>query len=159
MTGRARESLFSILDPRLGEASVLDLYAGSGSLGLEALSRGASDAVFVERSARATRVIADNIEAVGLGGIVVKQSTATFLTRTDGRYDIVFVDPPYADDDGEVERVLASLDRVLRSDATVVVHRRAGSDIGCPEFLTVVDQRQYGDAIVTMYRMRKFAQA
>ncbi|KAA3637268.1 MAG: 16S rRNA (guanine(966)-N(2))-methyltransferase RsmD, partial [Armatimonadetes bacterium] len=72
MTGRARESVFSILANRLPGARVLDLFAGSGSLGLESLSRGAERAVFVENSRSAAAIIASNIEAVGLGGTVVR---------------------------------------------------------------------------------------
>jgi 16S rRNA (guanine966-N2)-methyltransferase len=151
MTGRAKESVFSILGDRVVGASVLDLYAGSGSLGLEALSRGASNAVFVERSARAAAVLRRNIDAVGLGGSVVVADAARALRGLDGVYDIVFVDPPYDEVDGRVATTLAVLDHVLDPHGIVIVHRRAGGGAVGPEFLTSVDERRYGDAVVTMF--------
>ena len=150
MTGRARESLFSILGDRIEGADVLDLYAGSGSLGLEALSRGAASATFVERSRKASRIIAENIAAVGLGGTVVTASAATAIERTDARFDVIFIDPPYRDADGEVAALVGALERVLADRGLVVVHRQSSSRISVPEFLTCTDERRYGDAVVTM---------
>lgn len=150
MTGRARESLFSILGQRLVDARVLDLYAGSGSLGLEALSRGAASATFVERDRRAVRLIAKNIEAVGLGGTVMASAVLDAVERISGPFDIVFVDPPYADTDGAVTAVLEELEPVLSDGALVLVHRQATGGFGVPEFLTSTDQRRYGDAVVTI---------
>jgi len=150
MTGRARESIFSILSPHLQDARILDLYAGSGSLGLEALSRGAAEATFVERDRAAIGVIESNIAAVGLGGSVVRGSVPEALVELRGRYDIVFVDPPYGDSDASVERTLGSVDQVLSPDGLVVVHRQASSGAIGVEFLTSIDERRYGDAVVTI---------
>ncbi|GMQ97605.1 MAG: 16S rRNA (guanine(966)-N(2))-methyltransferase RsmD [Acidimicrobiia bacterium] len=150
MTGRARESVFSILRDRLFDAHVLDLYAGSGSLGLEALSRGATDAVFVEGDRTAVEKIHKNVVAVGLGGTVTHGTLPGVLSRLSGTFDLVFVDPPYSDPDADVLLTLAALDRVLASSGLVVVHRQASSDIVLPEFLTCKDQRRYGDAVLTM---------
>lgn len=150
MTGRARESLFAILGHRIEGADVLDLYAGSGSLGLESLSRGAASATFVERSRKASRIIAENIAAVGLGGTVVTASAATAIERTDARFDVIFIDPPYRDADGEVAALVGALERVLAEGGLVVVHRQSSSTIAVPEFLTCTDERRYGDAVVTM---------
>ena len=150
MTGRARESLFAILGERMEGADVLDLYAGSGSLGLEALSRGAASAVFVERSRKASRIIAENIEAVGLGGTVVTAPAATAIERMDARFDLIFIDPPHRDADGDVVALVGASERVLAERGIVVVHRRSSSTIGVPEFLTCTDERRYGDAVVTM---------
>ena len=150
MTDRARESLFSVLGGRLRDARVLDLYAGSGSLGLEALSRGAIEAVFVERSRDAVLVLQDNVDAVALGGAIMKTDAHRALGRLEGRFELIFVDPPYADDDGQVSAVLIGLDDLLADDGVVVVHRHSSSEIVVPEFLTCVDERRYGDAVVTM---------
>jgi 16S rRNA (guanine966-N2)-methyltransferase len=150
MTGRARESVFSILGVRLEGSRVLDLFAGSGSLGLESLSRGASEAVFVERSNEAVDVIEANIERVGLGGSVIRGSVDDVIGRISGTFDVVFVDPPYADSDAAVRDVISSLDGVLADGGIVIVHRQARSHIAVPEFLTCRDERQYGDAVVTM---------
>lgn len=150
MTGRARESLFSIIAGHLPASEVLDLYAGSGSLGLEALSRGAASSVFVERGRGASKILGDNIDAVGLGGTVVERDVKAALEAMHRVFDVVFVDPPYADDDAQVEAVLAQLDRLLAPDGLVVVHRQARSVFGVPEFLTSTDERRYGDAVITM---------
>lgn len=151
MTGRARESVFSILGHRLVDADVLDLYAGSGSLGLEALSRGARSAAFVERSRRAAAVIRDNVSAVGLGGELIIMDVADALPKLHRRFDVVFVDPPYAAEDSEVSRVIGALDRFLTPDGIVIVHRRADQVTGAPDFLRCVDERRYGDAVVSMF--------
>lgn len=150
MTGRARESLFSIISGRLPGAEVLDLFAGSGSLGLEALSRGAANAVFVEHGRAAARILRENIDAVGLGGSLLERDVAVALPSLTRIFDVVFVDPPYADDDTSVEMTLMQLDRVLAPDGLVVVHRQARSHFGVPEFLTSTDERRYGDAVITM---------
>ena len=150
MTGRARESLFSIIAGRLPASEVLDLYAGTGALGLEALSRGADSAVFVERGKSAAQILGENIDAVGLGGSIVPRDVASALPSLTRLFDLVFVDPPYADDDSDVEWVLAELDRLLAPDGLVVVHRQARSAFGVPDFLTSTDERRYGDAVITM---------
>lgn len=151
MTGRARESIFSILGHRIVDADVLDLYAGSGSLGLESLSRGARTAVFVERGRRAAAVIRDNARTVGLGGELMMMDVRQAIPKLHRRFDIVFVDPPYSDTDPDVAGVLVSLDRILMPDGLVVVHRRASSHIEAPDFLICVDERRYGDAVVLMF--------
>ncbi len=145
MTARAREGLFSALGPVTG-ARVLDLYAGTGSLGLEALSRGAAGATFVERSARALRSLQANIEAVGLGGTVHGGDVAQFLAVQEGTFDLVFVDPPYDDSLASVEEVMSRLEPRLAPEGTLVVRRRVG---GLPPVqghaLRLVARHRYGD--------------
>jgi 16S rRNA (guanine966-N2)-methyltransferase len=150
MTGRAKESLFSILRDRLSGAVVLDLYAGSGALGLEALSRGAASCVFVERSTRAAKILEANVAHVGLGGSVERRSVESALPRLRGPFDIVFVDPPYPEDDAKVHTVLEGIAPLLDGGGVLVLHRQARSRVEVPEFLTSVDQRRYGDAVVTL---------
>lgn len=150
MTGRVRESLFSIIAGRLAQARVLDLYAGSGSMGLEALSRGAESCVFVERGNRATKVLEDNVAKVGLGGTILSTTVESAIAKLDGPFDIIFIDPPYAHDDRTVGAVLERAEPLLAIDGLVVLHRQAASEVLVPEFLTCVDQRRYGDAVLTM---------
>ena len=150
MTGRVRESLFSIIAGRLAQARVLDLYAGSGSMGLEALSRGAESCVFVERGNRATKVLEDNVAKVGLGGTILSTTVESAIAKLDGPFDIIFIDPPYAHDDPTVGAVLERAEPLLAIDGLVVLHRQAASEVLVPEFLTCVDQRRYGDAVLTM---------
>ncbi|MBN2114322.1 MAG: 16S rRNA (guanine(966)-N(2))-methyltransferase RsmD [Acidimicrobiia bacterium] len=149
MTDRAREGIFSSLGTVVAGARVLDLYAGSGSLGLECLSRGAAAVVFVERSRAALAALRANVAAVGLGGEVVAEDVASFLGRWGGPFDLAFVDPPYALPLASVEQVLGALVRLLAGGGTVVLHRRAGERLHPPPGLEVVDRRRYGDSEIT----------
>jgi 16S rRNA (guanine966-N2)-methyltransferase len=145
-TGRAKEAVFSSLAAHVPDAEVLDLFAGSGSLGLEALSRGAASAVFVERDRSAVAVLGDNVASVGLGGSVVTSEVARFLERDRSSYTLVFVDPPYAFEDPEVERILHLVGKRLASDGRVILHRRAGGSAPESDNLRCTDRRRYGDS-------------
>lgn len=158
---RVRESVFNMLEARIDfdGLAILDLYAGSGALGLEALSRGASRAVLVERDVAAARTIAANINASGLSGAeLAKQPVEKLVSRpASRRYDLVFLDPPYAIDAGELSTVLADLVRNqwLNEDAYVVVERgkRAG-DLDWPDALDPEQTKKYGETAVTFARLQ-----
>lgn len=127
---RVRESLFaslaSVVD--LAGARVLDLFAGSGALGLEALSRGAQQVVLVEQSPAAARVIADNIRAVALPGATVRRaSVQSYLTGGAQQFDLVVLDPPYELTTGAVEDILAALTSGWLADGAVVVVERSAT--------------------------------
>jgi 16S rRNA (guanine966-N2)-methyltransferase len=153
---RAREGLFATIASMLGSldgARVLDLYAGSGAVGLEALSRGAEHVLLVEHGARAARVIRENIEAIGLpGAVLAADRVERMLARgpADGhRYDVVFADPPYALADAAVSQVLSLLagQGWLAPGALVIVERatRSGPVIW-PDGLVPDRARRYGEA-------------
>jgi 16S rRNA (guanine966-N2)-methyltransferase len=149
---RVREALFSALenDPGLAGAAVLDLCAGSGALGLEALSRGAAHALFVESDRRAAGVLRRNIEQLGLpGATLVAASAGSVLAGPAGRaYDLVLADPPYDVPDGEVAGWLAAAEAHgwLAEDAVVVVERAGrGGAFPWPASLQAVRERRYGD--------------
>lgn len=128
-TDRVRESLFSSLDSRLGSWSglrVLDLYAGTGALGLEALSRGAAGVVLVEKDPGAVRLISANIAAVGLPGAdAVRADVAAFCASPGEAFDLVLADPPYSLDAMTIREALAALESTgrLHDDCLVVVER------------------------------------
>jgi 16S rRNA (guanine966-N2)-methyltransferase len=152
LTSRVREALFSSLGPVTKGARVLDLYAGSGSMGLEALSRGAESCVFVERARPALAALRANVATIGLGGEVVADDVDRFLERTGGPYDLVFVDPPYALPLASVTAVIAGLVPHLAEGAVVVLHRRAGDDPPEPPApLRQTDRRRYGDSELSRY--------
>ncbi len=161
---RAREGLFatisSIVGPLAG-ARVLDLYAGSGAVGLEALSRGAEHVLLVEHGARAARVIRANIEAIGLpGAVVIADRVERALARgpapargqdgtAEGPYDVVFADPPYALADAGVTQVLSLLAEQgwLAPGALVVVERATRSGpLSWPDGFVPDRARRYGEA-------------
>lgn len=147
-----REALFNALSARLDLAgmSVLDLYAGSGALGLEALSRGAGSVVFVESDRRAADVIAANIAALGVTGAMLRRGTvaAVLAGVAESPVDLVLADPPYEVAAAEVEAVLASLSAGgWAAPGTVVVIERGVSSPGVnwPDGWEPWPARRYGD--------------
>lgn len=150
-TDRVREALFNMLAARLDfdGLRVLDLYAGSGALGLEALSRGAASALFVESDRRAAEVITRNIAALALPGAVVRRAAvAAVLAGGGGPVDLVFADPPYEVPTAEVNGVLAALDRGgwLAPGAVVLVERPVQApELTWPAGWTGRPARRYGD--------------
>ncbi len=147
-----RESLFNIVTSRrdLAGLAVLDLYAGSGALGLEALSRGAASALFVESDQRAAAVIGRNIESLGLAGATLRRGTvaAVVAAGTPSAVDLVLADPPYGVDAAEVKAVLAALTTGgwAREGTVVVVERAAnGTPLTWPAGWRIWPERVYGD--------------
>lgn len=149
---RVREALFNLVGPVDG-ASVLDLYAGSGALGLEALSRGARRCVFVESDGAACRVIRANLEALGLTGALVLQRDAIAVLqeeRTAGRrHDLVLLDPPYERWSALERRLGELLPAIVTDDGLVVVETDAQVEPELP--LDPVTTRRYGSARLTLF--------
>ena len=152
---RAREGLFATIVSLTGSltgARVLDLYAGSGAVGLEALSRGAEHVLLVESGARAARVIRANIAAIGLPGaeMVTDRTERVLARRPDhGRYDVVFADPPYALAGDEVSAMLQALETKgwLAPGALVIVERATRSGpVSWPAGIEPDRARRYGEA-------------
>lgn len=151
-TDRVRESLFNVLAARIdfAGAAVLDLYAGSGALGLEALSRGATSAVFVESDGRAASVIADNIASLGVTGATVRRGSVAAVLAGGARQpvNVVFADPPYDVEATEVASIIGALrDGGWTTDGTVVVVERptSGPPLDWPDGWQVWPSRTYGD--------------
>jgi 16S rRNA (guanine966-N2)-methyltransferase len=147
-----RESLFNIVTARRGLTglSVLDLYAGSGALGLEALSRGAASAVFVESDHRAASVLARNIATLGLTGATLRRGlvAAVLATGAAAPVDLVLADPPYEVETAEVHAVLAALTThgwAHEGTLAVVERAAAGAPLSWPSGWQPWQQRLYGD--------------
>ena len=159
MTDRAREGVFSAIAAALPGSDVLDLYAGTGSLGLEALSRGSASAVFVERDRIACQVLRANVELVGLGGRVIGTEVDRFLADSSAgrgtvhtlRFDVVFVDPPYRHSRASVEATLRSVTPLVRIGGTVVVHRLAGEQQPEVLGLELQGRHRYGSTRIWRY--------
>ncbi len=152
VTDRVREAVFSIIGPWVEEARVLDLYAGSGSFGLEALSRGARAATFVENGHKALTALRRNIETVGLGGTVISSTVSDYLGHASGSYDLVFMDPPWTQPTTVMNGDLERLDPLLASPAEVVVSRRHSDDQPTiPVTWGVATDRRYGDTRIFRY--------
>jgi 16S rRNA (guanine966-N2)-methyltransferase len=147
-----REALFNIVTARLDLSglAVLDLYAGSGALGLEALSRGAASALFVESDQRTAAVIARNIDALGLPGATVRRGVvaAVLAGGTATPVDVVLADPPYEVEAAEIETVLAALIThgwVRETTVAVVERPAAGTALAWPDGWSTWPRRTYGD--------------
>jgi 16S rRNA (guanine966-N2)-methyltransferase len=145
---RVREAIFSMLGDVSG-ARVLDLYAGSGALGIEALSRGAESAVFVERDRAALAALARNLEATGAPGEVRRQDVARFLARQEGTFDLVFCDPPYDGAPAIAATLAAALPEILDEDARIVTESDKRNPLVLP--LPLVVERSYGDTRIAIH--------
>lgn len=157
---RVRESVFNILASRLGPSlagrRVLDLFAGTGALGLEALSRGAAPVIFVDSGAEARGLIRDHIEAFGAGGVarlLRRDATALGPAGTMGPVDLVFLDPPYGQ--GLGERALVSLKEGgwLKPETILVLEEAVDATLALPPGFALDDRREYGAAAVHFLRV------
>jgi 16S rRNA (guanine(966)-N(2))-methyltransferase RsmD len=157
---KVREAIFNILGEAVAEARVLDLFAGTGALGIEALSRGAKEAVFVEDDPGALKVLRRNLENLGLGDrtLVLPAPVAAALKKLGARgegFNLVFLDPPYGKGAGEATLKALAVSRLLLPAARVVAeHSRRES---LPEELSRLrrdDLRRYGDTQVAFYSLR-----
>ena len=156
LSDRAREGLFSSLGERVVGASVLDLFAGTGAVGIEALSRGASEATFVDRAPAAVSTIRHNLQRTKLDAraSVLRANWAAFLGRPAEAHDLVFLDPPYTLPGPELGRVLGSLDQGwLARGCTVALTRprRDYTDVISVNW-QVARRLEYGDTLVVLYR-------
>jgi 16S rRNA (guanine966-N2)-methyltransferase len=159
---RVKQTLFAILEPDLPGANVLDLFAGSGAGGVEALSRGAAAATFIEKDQGAAAVIEANLRATGLGGdaaTVIRWDVIRWLGETMGEtaFDLVLVDPPYGETEllGRVLELLGTADAPLAPDARVVAKHfwrdRPPERVG---LLAAERERRFGETALTFYRRR-----
>ena len=153
---RVRESVFNILAHsidgfRIEGARVIDLFAGTGALGLEALSRGAATVVFVDTGAEARGLIRDHIEAFGAGGVAkLLRRDATNLgpAGTMGPVDLVFLDPPYGKGLGEQALTALRTGGWLKPDTLLVLEEGSDVTVTLPEGFTLEDRREYGAAAI-----------
>ena len=146
---RVREAAFNLIGP-LGGASVLDLFAGSGAMGLEALSRGAERAVFVDSDRDACRAIERNVAKLSLTGTrIVRQDALRFLAVERSTYDLVLVDPPYEMVESLQMRLAPYLEAVLAGDGLLVFESAAGIEPRLP--LRTRTSRRYGSVRLTLF--------
>jgi 16S rRNA (guanine966-N2)-methyltransferase len=149
---RVREALFSVLGDRVDGARVLDLFAGSGALGIEALSRGAAEATFVDSAPAAIRALRANLQTLGATAEVRRADARRFLGGASAaarQYDLVFLDPPYRLAGRLGSELTAALPAVLAPGAAVVAEsdRRAPLELGLP----ILDERRYGDTLIRIH--------
>lgn len=159
---RVRESVFNILSHGIADfdlrgARVIDLFAGTGALGLEAMSRGAAYCLFVEDNADSRALIRTNVEAFGLTGetrIFRRDATDLGPAGKLDSYSLAFLDPPYGKGLGEKALAILSEGKWLTSGAIVVFEERAGTAVNLPAAYDLFDTRTYGDTDVRLLRYR-----
>ncbi|MEK6692475.1 MAG: 16S rRNA (guanine(966)-N(2))-methyltransferase RsmD [Nitrospirota bacterium] len=156
---KVKEALFDIIGEKVKGAIFLDLYAGTGAIGIEALSRGGEKAVFVESDPSLRRVIRENVSSLGLGekADVVGQDAGRFLNnamKKAERFDIIFLDPPYHT--GEMDRIIKILSKgdVLNEDGVLVAEhfkkKKLPEEVG---LLRLLKEYRYGDTVLTFYKI------
>lgn len=152
-TDQVKEALFSIIHFDIEGRQVLDLFAGCGQLGIEAVSRGAAGAVFVDSSAQSVAVVKDNISTVGFDKSceVIRGDALTFLATTTKRFDIALLDPPYGT--GLLQQALQGIDRVMNDGGIIICEHRADEQLSdsCGRF-NVSKRYRYGKVALTVYR-------
>ena len=153
-----RQAIFSILADRTLDARVLDLFAGSGAIGLEALSRGAASCIFVDDHRQAAAVIAENLAKARLdGGRVVRAEVLAFLKRDTATYDLIFADPPYWKFHGDKDHLATLLAspylpaRLAPGGALVTEASAAQAPPESPSW-SLLDRRQYGSSAILLYQ-------
>ena len=159
---RVREALFSILAARLKEGfegkRVLDLFAGTGALGLEALSRGAELVAFVDCGAQARGIIRQHIEDFGVGGrtkLLKRDATRLGHAEKFDSFDLVFLDPPYAKGMGEKALDAAMKGNWIAPDAIVVLEEKKAVALDIPQDFELLDQRDYGATSLYFFMYRQ----
>ena len=155
---RVRENLFNILQMNIRDSRVLDLFAGSGALSIEALSRGAESATLVDSDRNANRIQKKNLEALGFADqaeVLLRdwKQAAADLAREGRRYDLVFLDPPYRMTD--LREVFTAVGQLLAEDGLVILEHEAKATVTAGEGYEETDRRQWGYCGVTFYRLRK----
>jgi 16S rRNA (guanine966-N2)-methyltransferase len=153
---RLRESIFDILTHAYGDpvdgARVIDLFAGSGALGIEALSRGAAFALFVDDGAEARALLRANVEALGLGATTrIFRADATRLGKAPTAYSLAFLDPPYGKNLADTALAALVDGGWLASNAVIVVEEDARATINQPSALHLSDERIYGDTKIVIF--------
>lgn len=152
MSERIRNALFNSLAGELADAEILDVFAGTGAIGLEAISRGAKHATFVDKDRTAQRYIARNIATLNVGDktTLIRTTTANWLgTKNPQLFDIIFADPPYYDVQfSTVERLFG----LLKPGGLMVLSHPGRGEVPSQAGVVVVDNRSYGNAFLTFYR-------
>jgi len=151
---RARQALFNILAERIVDSTVVDLFAGTGAFGIEALSRGAASALFVDQSTVALQLVRKNLDLCGLSdsATIIRRDLSRGLSFLDGSFDCIFCDPPYGK--GLAGGVLVETEHqeILKQNGLLILEERSG--VALPQNqgdLTLFDQRRYGDTNFWFY--------
>jgi 16S rRNA (guanine966-N2)-methyltransferase len=154
MSERIRNAIFNSIGSDIKDAVVLDAFAGSGAVGIEALSRGASNVTFLDKDKLAGRIINENIKALGIEDVthMFNGGVGAWTTRTNVRYDLIFADPPYGDPQFST---VVKLFRLLKPNGLMVLSYPGRGEAPTDNGVVVVDNRSYGTAALAFYRKKE----
>ena len=153
MMSRVRESLFSSINVQLINKKVLDLFAGSGSLGIESLSRGAASCLFVELSKESLDILIKNLSKTEEDVNIFKGDAYRWVQNNEESFDIVFLDPPFEHDDSMVTDLILKLVNTLNHEGLIILHRDNSSNIiNIEEKLELIKKRKFGQSILHIYK-------
>ena len=148
---RAKEALFNILQFELAGSSFLDLFSGTGGIGLEAISRGAEKVVFVDNSKESVKLLKENLAYLKETAEVSEASAESYVATTKNKFDFVFLDPPYALDARELVSEIAK--NGLVKNGGRIIYEHSGKSFGDIEGVKLVDVRNYGIAVFDFYEV------
>ena len=153
MMSRAREGIFNSLQNDFDDSLVLDLFAGSGSLGIEALSRGASFVTFVDTSTDCKKIIDKNLSDIDQNYTVLVLSVSDYITQSEKKFDIIFYDPPYSLIVNEINSDLNTIHNLMSENSKLIIHRHKSSEqFVYPEGLELHKEKKYGQSNITILK-------
>ena len=153
MMSRAREGIFNSLQNDFDDSLVLDLFAGSGSLGIEALSRGASFVTFVDTSTDCKKIINKNLSNIDQNYVVLVLNVNEYITQSDKKFDIIFYDPPYSLLLNEINSDFNSIQNLMTENSKLIIHRHKSSEqFVYPEGLELYKEKKYGQSNITILK-------
>lgn len=154
ITDMAKSALFNIIFDSIVDADFLDLYAGTGSVGIEAISRGANRCVFIDSSRESARIISKNLEITGFApkAKVIISGCAKALEKLDGRFHYIFMDPPFFDEiDHDVFKIIERKNMLIAGGRIIIKHFEKVKPPDCFEKIKLCDSRRYGNSMLSFY--------
>ena len=153
MMSRAREGIFNSLQSDFNDALVLDLFAGSGSLGIEALSRGANFVTFIDSSLNCKKTIDKNLSGIDQNFTVLAISVHDYITQSEKKFDIIFYDPPFSFLVNEINSDLNTIQNLMTKNSKLIIHRHKSSEqFVYPEGLELYKEKKYGQSNITILK-------
>ena len=147
MMSKVRESIFNSLQFKIPDSDILDLYAGSGSLGIEALSRGARFTTFVEKSKDCINILEKNLKGLDNNYKITNLSVDTFLATSINKYEIVFYDPPFNFETKIIDNEISLIGNSISDSGYLIIHRHSSSEsIQLPKFYKISKEKNYGQS-------------
>lgn len=155
-TDRTKESIFNIIGPAIVGAKCLDLYAGFGGIGIEALSRGANSVVFIEKNRHNTKIIKENLAMISEDAEVIVNDVLKAIKFLTANFDLIYMDPPYEDEKLYIETLELIRDKeLLTPKGIVIIEYDSKGDLKLPNGYDIIKEKKYGKAGITLVRIKE----